>query len=576
MNKLKLVIFLLGSLLIVNCSDNEAEFDPNSVDFTLNYGGPAIRDFIGQVVDESNNALVGATIKIGSVTVQTDVNGVFVIKAASVNTQFGYITAEKAGYIDGSRAVVPTDGITNVRIMLFSDTTTATVSAGAPSEVSLANGAKVNFKGTFKDESDVAYTGAVKVTLHFIDSGDDNLTVKMPGMLYGASSLVKPRNLKTYGMLSVDLKGAAGQKLKIASKATVKIPINSTQLTTAPSSLSLWSFDEVKGYWNQEGDASIQSGSYVGTVKDVSFVNSATDFQVIAFRQSFLNSNGDKLANVNIGILRAGEIFPIIKTTNRDGQIGSVVPANEVLTLNVYDNCGNIIKTAQVGPFTINTTSTSMTIGSDILPSTAIKGNLFKCDNTPVTSGYVLIKSNNQTKLSSVPVTGVLNLNTLVCTSGTSFSLKAGDFDNSQTTDYINYTHTAPTTTIGNLKPCNTITEFISYKIDNGAVKYIVDTFNVNISGPSVAISGSNTISGLNMDIYGNAATAGIYTSNQFTIDNVDVGGTIDNTSSSTVSFNISQIGASVGQYVDMTFVGTYMTGATTHTITGVAHVKRD
>ncbi len=578
MNKLKIFFFLLlSSLLIIGCSNNDQGTDYSSIDFTKNFGNPAFKNIIGQVVDENNNPVKDAIINIGTSTTQTDDNGVFVIKSAPAYTQFAYVTAEKPGYIKGSRAVVPTDDFSSFRIMLFTNTATATVNSGAASEVSLPNGAKINFTGGFETEDEVAYSGMVQVTLHYVDGGDANLVYKMPGMLMGATKEKNPRLLKTYGMLNVELRGTANQKLNISSTAKIKIPINASQLPGAPSSLSFWNFNEAGGYWQQDGGANKEGAFYVGNVKNASWLNSAAGYPEVSFRQAFVNSDGNKLANVNVGILRTGEVFPIIKTTNKEGLIASLIPANEILTLNVYDNCGNIIKTSTIGPFAVNTTSTTnIVISSDILPSSAVKGNLYKCDNTVVTNGYVLIKTNNQTAVSPVPPSGTINLNTLVCPTGTAFSLKGGDYENFQTTDYINYSQTAPITNVGHLKTCNPVTEFISYKIDNGAVKYIVDTFNVTISGSTVAISGANTLGGLTMDIFGQAPSAGIYTTTEFTIDNNTDVGTIDSSTTNTISFNFSQIGSSVGQAVDMTFTGTYMTGSTTHNITGVVHVKRD
>lgn len=577
MNKLKtFLFFLLSSLFIISCSNNESGNDYSSIDFTKNFGNPAFKNIIGQVVDESNNPVENATINIGTSTTQTDGNGVFVIKSAPAYTQFAYVTAEKAGYIKGSRAVVPSDDFSSMRIMLFSNTVTATVNSGVASEVSLPNGAKINFTGGFETEDEVAYSGSVNVTLHYVDGSDANMVYKMPGMLFGATTTKTPRLLKTYGMMNVELRGAANVKLNISSKAKIKIPINPL-LTGAPSSLSFWNFNEAGGYWEQDGGASKEGAFYVGNVSNASWLNSATPHTDVAFRQTFVNSNGDKLAHVNVAILRSGEVFPIIRKTNKEGLIASLIPSNEVLTLNVYDNCGNIIKTTPIGPFAVNTTSTTnIVISNDILPSSTIKGNLYKCDNTVVTNGYVLIKTNNQTVISPVPTSGTINLNTLVCPTGTGFSLKGGDYENFQTTEYINYTHTTPITNVGHLKTCNTVTEFISYKIDNGSVKYIVDNFTVNISGSTLTISGANTLGGLTMDIYGQAPAIGIYTTAQFTIDNNTEIGTIDSSVTNTISFNISQLGSSVGQYVDMTFTGTYMTGSTTHTITGVIHVKRD
>ena len=48
--------------------------------------------------------------------------------------------------------------------------------------------------------------------------------------------------------------------------------------------------------------------------------------------------------------------------------------------------------------------------------------------------------------------------------------------------------------------------------------------------------------------------------------------GQMDN---NTIIYNLENIG-DVGQYIDITFSGTYDNGTGTHTITGIVHVLRD
>ena len=71
-------------------------------------------------------------------------------------------------------------------------------------------------------------------------------------------------------------------------------------------------------------------------------------------------------------------------------------------------------------------------------------------------------------------------------------------------------------------------------------------------------------------------STPGLYTTAQFQIEGGDVG-YISSSTTNTLQFNLSQFGA-IGQYIDMTFNGTYVDNntGTTKTINGVVHVLRD
>ena len=247
--------------------------------------------------------------------------------------------------------------------------------------------------------------------------------------------------------------------------------------------------------------------------------------------------------------------------------------------MNIYDNCGNIINTSSIGPLSANTTLPNIVVTSGTVQSTTVQGSLLKCDNSNVTNGYVLLDYGNQTLFSTV-TNGNFSFNTLVCSStNNSFTLEGYDYDNLQTTGVINYTFTTPTTNVGNLTVCNAVTEFISYQIDNNPVVYVIAGITAN-SGSAGTTNGLS-ISGYNSNqqglyIWGNTNIPGIYTTAEFSIEGSDIG-YISVQSTNAVSFNLSNFG-SVGQYIDMTFNGTYIDSNTSvsHTITGTVHVLRD
>ncbi len=171
-------------------------------------------------------------------------------------------------------------------------------------------------------------------------------------------------------------------------------------------------------------------------------------------------------------------------TTDGDGQVCGLVPANETLTMEIYDNCGNVINTTTIGPFSTNTTLPTITITSAMIQSTLVEGTLLKCDDSNVTNGYVLMHNGSNSAFSSV-TNGAFSFNTLVCGTNTDFTLQGYDYESLQTTDSIHFNYTVPVTNVGNLKACTAITEFISYKIDNNPVKYIISNINAGTNDPS-------------------------------------------------------------------------------------------
>lgn len=579
-------VFALLGMLVLSCNPNDDNSGSNnsSSDFAENFGNAVSRDFIGQVVNENNQPLQGVAVKIGTTTVQTDINGVFIINNANVYEQFAYITAKKAGYIDGSRAIVPTNGKNNVKIMMISNTPVQTIQSGVASEVILPNGTKVNFDGAFQDENGTAYSGSVQVAMFHLEASNENLSNLMPGMLYAEDANGEEKVLETYGMMNVELKGSGGQKLQIASGHTAQITmaIDDTQLATAPNSIPLWHFDEVNGYWKEEGSAQRVGNNYVGTVSHFSWWNCDAPFPTVSLTVNVADSNGNVIPNVLVQIVRSVNNYSYGSTDN-NGQISGLVPSNELLTVNVYTSFGGCnIYTASIGPFSSDTVLPTIVInasGSAFV--THIVGNLKKCDNSNVTNGYVVMNRSGYSPLIYMVNNGAFSFSTIYC-DDTEFSLKGFDFDSMQETDSINYNFTSQVTNVGNLMTCNAVTEFISYQKDNEPTVFLLENPSASLmsngAGTPLQLQISSSGNGQQniLFIYQtglNGSEVGNYTTNEYNIEGTV--GYIHSGNPNTIIFSLNSIG-NVGEYVDMTFSGTYSDATGNHTINGVAHVIRD
>ena len=580
MKRIKLYLILLcASISFVSCDESSDNNNSNG-NFADNFGNAVSRDFIGQVVDVNGNPVQNAAVKIGSTTEQTDVNGVFVINNANVYERFAYITAKKAGYIDGSRSMVPTSGKNNVKIMLLPSTPVATIASGATSEVDLPSGTKVTFDGSFADESGNAYSGSVSVAMYHLEASNPNIGSIMPGMLYGEDSIGEEAVLSTFGMMNVELRGSGGQKLQIAEGHTAEITmaIDPSQMATAPSTIPLWHFDEAAGYWIQEGTATKQGNMYVGDVSHFSWWNCDTFASVVSLTVSVQDSDGNPISNVGVGLTIISTNFnSSIQSTGSTGQVTGQIPGNQSLLLNLYDNCGNIVYTSTIGPFSSNTVLPTITLTSVMVTAIEVEGHLFQCDGSDVTNGYVMLIYGNQTLLSPVS-NGAFSFNTLVCDSNIGFTVTGYDYDNLQSTGEIAYTFTDPVTNIGSITTCNTITEFITYQIDSDPVVNFLLNINANGGGQGqpngFSINAYTANQQEQIFIFGNISGPGIYSTSEFTIKGSNLliySGTLND-----VVFNVSAVGA-VGEYIDMTFNGTYQDSFNvTHTISGTAHVIRD
>lgn len=156
-------------ILIYGCQkDDDNNVNQNQIvtEFSENFGNATVADFMGKIVNENNEPLEGVTVTVGGLAGITDVNGIFSIQDANVNERFAYIKASKSGYINGSRSLVPTTGVNQVKIMLLEENIVATVNSGESGVADLPNGVKVTFGGDYIKTDGSAYSGAVSVVLN--------------------------------------------------------------------------------------------------------------------------------------------------------------------------------------------------------------------------------------------------------------------------------------------------------------------------------------------------------------------------------------------------------------------------
>lgn len=592
-----ILIFLFALTSLTSCetddgnnSNGQQETIPDS--FSEYFGNDISRDFIGNVIDSNKNPIEGVTITIGNETALTDSNGIFIINSANVNERFGYVKAEKSGYIHGSRSVVPSGGTNKVTIMLLEATVVGTVNSGSSETISVANGSSVSFDGNFIKEDGSAYSGSVDVIMHHLDPADDDMAMQMPGMLYAQNNEGAERMLQTLGMLAIELRGTGGEDLNLGegSISEIKMPVDASLMSIAPATIPLWYFDEVNGYWKEEGQATLQGNMYVGNVSHFSFWNCDIPAEAITLCITATNESNNSLSNLWVSITSTtfGTTYGY---TNENGEVCGYVPSNETLELNIYsyDFCGDTpLYNEMIGPFSTDSNiSIIVQESSDIIEETII-GNFNSCNGDAVNDGYVQLTYGYQTYIDLV-TNGEFEINLLRCEEDNTFKLKGSDYVNLQTTDSISYTFTTPLTNIGSISACNTVTEFIQYSIDDGETVLIIDGFQTGFSeasdavdGPSLTISGSSN-TGNCFYMFGNLDDT-VYEGSYDYFDWNDANDTgfniqecIDMTSTNNnIIFNLTTLGAA-GEYIDINFSGAYEDyNGNPHTITGVVHVLRD
>lgn len=585
-NRLVKIASVLILLLMLSCSDNSGDNSNISPEFNYNQGNSVNRNFQGLILDTSGNPVNNATVQIGNSSAQTGTSGSFLIVGALVKERFAHVKVSKTGFISGSRVLVPTSGDNRINIMLIPNTPTAIITSGANSEVSLPNGTKVKFDGSFKDASGNAYSGNVQVSLYHLKPTNTYLSELMPGSLLARNASGEARVLETFGMLHVELTGSAGEKLNLANghTAEISLDIDASQLGTSPTTIPLWSFDEANGIWEEEGTATRVGNKYIGTVSHFSWWNCDAPFPQCNLTVTVNNSANLPISNVKVAIRRPSQTYAVTGITNTSGQVTGIIPANESLTIQILDFCGNIIFTTTAGPFSVGSSNTlpTVTLSNSVISTVTINGSLRTCSDSNVTNGTVQLNNTSSTDYFGSIIQNVTNGSfsfvTNICGTSQQFELLGVDYTNLQITNPILFSATAPVTNIGVIATCTSTNEFITYQVDNDPVYTLITGISCNYSTSQGNNLNINTLQSNNIFFYlggSNVTGIGTYNSTNFGMEFSTTTGGSGLGNPNTVQFVISQLG-SVGGYVDLTFNGTYTNSTGNHTLSGTIHVLRD
>lgn len=585
-NVLKISFILIASSLIFfGCKKDNEPNRGNYTDygnFDENFGSKVNRDFFAEIIDESGNPIVGAKVEVGGKSEITDKNGVVAIKGAAVYEKFAYIKTSQMGYVNGSRTLIPVDGINNIKIMMLKSNLIGSVNSGQSGTVALLNGTAITFDGAFENADGSTYTGSVSVYVNDLSSNDNDLEAKMPGSLYGEDEDGEEKVLETFGMLHVSLIGSSGQDLEIAEghEADIKMSIDPTHLADAPSTIPLWHFDEALGYWKEDGQATLVGDKYEGKVSHFSWWNCDARVPLVRLCIKILDGN-NPLVRAYIKLIRSTGGFRMIRGayTSSTGEICGRVPANEIFKIEIKDLCGTNSYTGTIGPFTQNTTLPPIQL-SGIIKKSTIKGKLVDCNNNPVKNGYVTLDFGSKRQIQYVnSSTGDFSIDVMYCAGINNYSLVGLDIDNKQESNKVTGTvSNGSTANLGNVRACNTVAEYVSFKIDAGQTTLLTtnpycSTDSSQTGDFSMGASGGNDY----CYITSTTNVVGIHpysSTNGMTIYGRGIN--IDPNNTITIKFDLKKYGT-VGNYVDVTFSGDYYDkDGIKHTITGDAHIIRD
>ncbi|MBO9203532.1 MULTISPECIES: carboxypeptidase regulatory-like domain-containing protein [Niastella] len=484
---------LVATLLITfSCQkSSHGEPDPNDPN---NPNTPAIEyvtaGVSGRVVDDQNQPVNAAVVKVGTATATTDIDGNFTINNVRLNKNAGLVKVEKDGFFLGSRTIVVNTGVlNNVTIQLITKKVAGTVN-NSGGNVTVPSGGTIAFTGnSFTNTgNNSAYTGTVSVSAFFINPEASNFKDIMPGALRGVRTTNEETGLQSFGMMAVELNGAGGEKLQLAAgkTATLTFPIPAGLLSQAPPTIPLWSFNDSSGLWKEEGTATKQGNNYVGTVSHFSFWNCDFPFGVVDFKAIIKDQNGKPFYPGQVTLRVKSDSLTSYGYGNTDstGWVGGKVPLNKTLVMYVYNKCNIPLYTKEIGPFTANVDLGIVTVNNSGSTAVNLSGNAINCNATPVSNGFVDVFIDNMHYRATTKSDGTFAINFTRCIgTPTTAVLTAYDLSNNQSGTPTNVSVTSGNVNAGLLTACGTsIAEFANYTMNGVSYNFSNPADSVTLS----------------------------------------------------------------------------------------------
>ena len=451
----------------------------------------------GFVTDENNTAMSGATVTVGTRTTTTDQYGYFVVKNVDVVKTAAVVTVSKPGYFHGIKTFVAAQGKSAFfRIKMILKNNAGAINASSGGNVTLTNGMIVALpsNAVVNAATGVTYNGMVNVAAYWINPTSQYVNAEMPGDLRGINTSGAIKALQSFGMVAVELTGASGELLQIASgqKATVTFPIPATLTASAPLSIPLWYFDEAIGLWKEEGLATKNGNNYVGEVSHFSFWNCDVPNNYVQFDCTVLNAENIPLPYVLVRITDVNNpLNSRVGYTDSSGFVTGLVPDNASLTLEVFPfySC-----TSAAYSQTFTTANASVSLGNIVIPNPSlnqaeVSGTVSDCNNNPVTSGSIIVLKDNQYFRYGINSNGTYSFSSLLCSGPATVTLIATDAISAQQSAPVSATFVNGPVIIPNIQACGLSTnQFLNYTINGTNYSYSspVDSFYMTLNTQAI------------------------------------------------------------------------------------------
>lgn len=523
----------------------------------------------GLVVNEAGKRVSGAEVRLGDKITKTDNNGVFNFKDVYTNAKGAYVSVEHPDYFHGSRTINVSGGTRNtVKIQLLSNAVTRFVDAASGGKADYTDYSVTLPAGGIVTAGGAPYTGQVGVAAKWLDPTSPDFVEQMPGRLRGVTTDDQLSGMISMGMLAVELKDAAGNKLQIGSgyEATLNMKVPAALLGDAPATIPLWYFDEAKGLWVEEGEATLKNGVYEGKVTHFSFWNHDYKDPLVEIKFSVVDQNGNPLEGAKVHTKLPNSGLYGFGFTDNTGCINGLVPKDQVLDASIFApnlNCTTPVLQQQIGPFSNNGAYT-FTVNLSSLSNYTITGKLTDCDGNAVTNGYVTV--NDQDDIFWADSNGDFEVEIASCTPLSSANVTGYDLPALKASAPKNVDISSGSADAGTLQACDALQSYLTYAFGGQIFNHPNPFINALDSMPGGKVDYINISSGQAASLFVNLWIRDVTGPGAYTPAGVTAEGTLNGnsiyhkcatgTNCSGVTINITEFNG-VGGTISGTYSGT-------------------
>ncbi len=393
-------IILATILVFTSCRQDEV-LNQQTIDPIIDQVEYFIIEVHGIVQDENQVGLSNTKITVNDKVVMTDELGIFTLDNVQASQYGLHIKAEKEGYFTGGEHVFPGKVDTYKTIITLASQSLIDVFSSENGYIHQdPNGALISIPPNGISSGGQLYSGEVNISFRHFPPEEEITYAYMPGALIAVNALQELQILKTFGMVAVELTDPQGNELNIAdgSSASIKFPLQSESLATAPEEIPLWHFDEQNGLWVEEGIANLVGNIYEAEVSHFSWWNCDVPFFFTDFCFTVENEQGVPLQNVDYS-MTSQEIGTATGNTGVARLQCKLVPIDDDLTFNIMNSCNEIIYSVNLGSFDNSTDGVyNITIPTDQFEfrTIDISGTAVDCDLNPISLGNIILKAGNQ------------------------------------------------------------------------------------------------------------------------------------------------------------------------------------